>query len=252
MIGAAVVAGVMAWNGWVPSWGTQTPEQAPAAVETPAAATPVAGALTVQQQEAALVANPLQIQDFDVVLGSFSAPVTIFEYASMTCSHCKHFHDDVFAKLKADWIDTGKAKFVMRDMPWDNLAVGMTKITRCDGPDKRYPLLSAFFAAQEDIVGASDPLLEIKKVAAQYGMDGAKVEACIRDETTHGIVMMQKVVAQRDMKIQGTPTLFVNGRRIDGAPDYDVLQKTLNEAYAVATGGVPAAPATGAGTPIGQ
>lgn len=249
MIGAAVVAGVLAWNGWMPTWGTDQTQQPAAATETAAPAQPAAGEQTAEQMEAAFVANPLQIQDFDVVLGSFSAPVTVFEYASMTCSHCKHFHDDVFGKLKAEWIDTGKVKFVMRDMPWDNLAVGMTKITRCGNPANRYPLISAFFASQDAIIGAADPLPEIKKVAAQTGMTGEQVEACIRDEKIHGVVMLQKMVAQRDMKIQGTPTLFVNGRRLDGAPEYDVLKKMLDEAYAVATG---AAPATGAGTPIGQ
>ena len=73
----------------------------------------------------------------DIVEGRGDAPAIIIEYASMTCSHCAAFHKEVWPALKAKYVDTGKAKFILREFPLDPLAIGAFMLARCAGPDKR-------------------------------------------------------------------------------------------------------------------
>jgi protein-disulfide isomerase len=85
----------------------------------------------------------------DIVMGAPTAPVTIIEYASMTCPHCAHFAVEIFPKLKEKYIDTGKAKYMMREYPLDGLAAAAFMLARCAGPDKYYPMIETLFAQQQ-------------------------------------------------------------------------------------------------------
>lgn len=181
---------------------------------------------------AALPANPLDIASTDRVLGSPMAPVTIIEYASMTCSHCGDFARETFPLVKKEWIDTGKAKYVLRDLPWDDLALGMSKIARCAPANQFYPLVETFFANQEKIVTGKDPLGEIKKITRVAGMSDAQVETCVKDAALHTEVTGSKDTAMNRLGVKGTPAFFVNGTRVEGAAAYKDFKKNLEDAYA--------------------
>lgn len=241
----AVAVAATASAAWWP-WGRKTEVVAPAEVVAPGgpvmvsasvagvASATVAGPQPVQMPEVSATlppGHPLQLQPFDRVLGKADAPVTIIEYASLSCPHCAHFANDVLPQVQRDWIDTGKAKYVFRDLPWDNLALGMSKVTRCAAPEMFYPMVAAFFANQEAIEKGVDTLGEIKKTARLGGLDGDKVEACIKDEALHKLVLGMKETALGPLGVKGTPTSFVNGIKVDGAVDYDDFKKTLEQAY---------------------
>ncbi len=81
----------------------------------------------------------------DRVLGKADAPVTIFEYASLTCPHCADFDEHTLPKLKADWIDTGKARLIFRDFPLDQAAVRAAQLARCAPPEQFYAFVDALF-----------------------------------------------------------------------------------------------------------
>src|SRR6516165_8332780 len=98
----------------------------------------------------------LQITKDDRILGSLEAPITIVEYASLTCPHCAHFANDVLPEIKKAWIDTGKAKLVLRDFPLDEPALRAAMIARCAPPDRYYAFAETFFAAQEKWVRTTD------------------------------------------------------------------------------------------------
>ncbi|HYP38382.1 MAG TPA: thioredoxin domain-containing protein, partial [Stellaceae bacterium] len=98
----------------------------------------------------------LQITKDDRILGNPEAPITIVEYASLTCPHCAHFANDVLPEIKKDWIDTGKAKLVLRDFPLDEPALRAAMIARCAPPDRYYAFADTFFAAQEKWVRSPD------------------------------------------------------------------------------------------------
>lgn len=219
---AVVASASAAWFGW-------GKDEVPAA---PVAAAEGAGS-PVQLPEVAAelpMGHPLKIQPTDRVLGQPEAPITIVEYASMTCGHCAEFHKTTVAQIEKDWVATGKAKYVLRDLPWDNLAMGMTKVTRCAPAESYYPLVKAMFAAQESIIKGVDTLGEIKKVARMAGLDGTAVEACIKDGPLHAQINGVKDVAVSELKITGTPTTFINGIRVDGGLPYADVLKVLQQA----------------------
>jgi protein-disulfide isomerase len=211
-----------------------TPVAAPVAA-TAAPATPVPAVSPIMA-----AANPLAVQSFDRVLGRADAPVTVIEYASMTCSHCANQHQKTLPQLKKEWLDTGKAKFIYRDLPWDNLALGMAKLARCAPEAQYYPLVQALFDAQPKIVRSGDPLAEIKSVAAMAGFDGQAVDACIRRADLHALVEGMRDTARNVLGVTGTPATFIDGQKIEGFADYKDLKPMLEAAYVKATG-----PATG-------
>lgn len=233
LIAAAVATSALAW--W--PWGKTEAEGAPKG-------TPITPAAPVQMPEAVqatpAMGHALQVQATDRIMGNPAAPITIIEYASLTCSHCRDFHKQTLPTVKKDWIDTGKARYILRDLPWDNLALGMSKVARCAPAQSFYPLVDAFFTSQEAIVTGVDTLGEIKKVARLAGLDGPAVEACVKDGPLHAQILGSKETALKDLGVTGTPTIFVNGIKVDGAVEYKVLEKSLQQAEIAAKASTPA------------
>lgn len=225
---AVVSAAYAGWWGWGGKGADVKPVAAAAQTAPVAVQIPVAVSATLP------AGHPLNIQSFDRVLGQADAPVTIIEYASMTCSHCADFHKTTLKDIEKEWVATGKAKYVLRDLPWDNLALGITKVTRCAPPEQFYPLVKAYFAAQEQIVKGVDTLGEVKQVARMAGMDGAKVEACIADGPLQALIVGVKENGLTQLGIKGTPTTFVNGTKVDGVMAYKDMKPILEGAYAAA------------------
>ena len=158
--------------------------------------------------------NPLTVSKGDVVLGDEDAPLTIIEYASMTCGHCADFHNQVLPKIKENYIDTGKVKFVLRDMPWDPLALAVSKITRCAPDAQFYSYASAFFETHPVWTKSDDPVAELKKVARLGGMDSDKVEECLNDAEIHAKVIKSRETGLETLRINSTPTFFVGGDEV--------------------------------------
>jgi protein-disulfide isomerase len=234
IIKMVVAVSVVYAEGWLSNWWPK-PEvsqsgskAAPSAVSAPAdAATPATTSGTVPSRQ-----QILQTQPQDRVKGSPMAPVTIIEYASLSCSHCASFHTETLPKVQKNWIDTGKANYVLRDLPWDNMAFGMAKIARCAPPAQFYSLIDIFFTKQKDIFTSANPLEELKTITAQAGMSPAQTDACIADPALHEQVLSVKNNARNVLQINGTPAFFINGTEVDGAVKYEVLNKALEAAYA--------------------
>lgn len=229
-VGIAVVGGA-AWaaDGWLDGWWNSAKAAVSKPAAAPAAAKPAAPVVNA--------GNALEIGPGDRVMGSMMAPVTMIEYASMTCSHCADFTLKTMPQVKKDWIATGKVKYVLRDLAWDDMAVGITKVARCAPAQQYYGLVEAFFKNQMNIVTSNDPLAEIKNVAAGFGMDGAKVEACVKDAELHERVAASKKTAMEVLGIRGTPTTYVDGVKLDGAVPYEEMKPVLEAAYAKAVAG---------------
>ncbi len=150
----------------------------------PSAAVADSSALTPAALEALKAPPPLP----DIVEGRAGAPVTIIEYASMTCSHCAAFHKDVWPALKAKYVDTGKAKFVLREFPLDPLAAGAFMLARCAGPEKRDALVDRLFDHQADWAFAANPLFKLKEQVLASGMSEAAFDACLKKQDLFGHV----------------------------------------------------------------
>ena len=177
-----------------------------------------------------VVMPALQVQETDRVLGDPNAPVTLIEYASMTCSHCGNFHNNFLPDIEKAYISTGKVKLVMRDLPWDNMALGISKVARCVPKDQFYMLVKAFFRSQDSWLKSMDPLGEIKKIARFAGMDGATVDRCVKDADLHEEVLASKTMATDVLNVKGTPTFFINGERVQGLRNFGDLTDALDAA----------------------
>src|SRR6516165_8706071 len=117
----------------------------------------------------------------DIPMGSATAPVTIIEYASMTCPHCAAFAVTTFPKLKEKYIDTGKVKYIMREYPLDPLAAAAFMLARCAGPDKYYPMIETLFAQQAKWA-VRNPIEPLLAIAKQAGFTEQSFRACLDDK----------------------------------------------------------------------
>jgi protein-disulfide isomerase len=175
-------------------------------------------------------AKQLAVQPGDRVLGKADAPITIIEYASLTCPHCAHFEVDVLPKLKAKWIDTGKAKLVLRDFPLDEPALRAAMVARCAPPERFYPLVDTFFAQQEQWATTRDYRAALEKLAKLGGIGNKEFAACISDKKLEDQVAQSRLTAAQQLGVDATPTFFVNGKKFDGAPTLEAFDKALSGA----------------------
>jgi protein-disulfide isomerase len=152
----------------------------------------------------------------EMAMGKPDAPVTIIEYSSLSCPHCAAFHKEVFPALKSEYIDSGKVRFVMREFPLNEPALGGAVIARCLEPSRYFAFTSLLFAKQEDWAFKQDAFAPLKELAKQAGMTGDEFDKCINDES-----LQQKILAVRDegqkKGVNSTPSFFVNDKLLKGA-----------------------------------
>jgi protein-disulfide isomerase len=151
----------------------------------------------------------------DIVEGQANAPVTIVEYASMTCSHCAAFHHDVYPELKKKYIDTGKVKFILREFPLDPLATAAFMLARELG-DKRDAAVDLLFSQQKNWAFADKPLDGLANVLKQTGIGQEKFEAVLKDQPLYENVNKVRDRAAEKFGVNSTPTFFVNGDKYGG------------------------------------
>ena len=161
-----------------------------------------------------------QISPDDRILGKPDAPVTIFEYASLTCPHCADFEKEILPKIKADWIDTGKAKLVFRDFPLDGSALKAAMVARCAPPERFYGFIDVLFAQQRSWAAGGDPAPMLERLAKLGGMGPDKFDACMKDDALQNKILASRLAAANDYKVESTPTFFINGKMVVGVrPD---------------------------------
>jgi protein-disulfide isomerase len=164
----------------------------------------------------------------DRILGNPEAPITIVEYASLTCPHCAHFENDVLPELKKRWIDSGKAKLVFRDFPLDEPALRAAMIARCAPPDRFYAYIDIFFAAQEKWVMARDYREALARLVKLGGMGKDEFDNCLKNSTLENKIVEGRLIASKELDVNSTPTFFINGTKFSGAPTVEEFDKVLS------------------------
>jgi protein-disulfide isomerase len=159
----------------------------------------------------------------DRILGKTDAPVTIIEYASLTCPHCAAFEKDILPKIKSEWIDTGKAKLVFRDFPLDGSALKAAIVARCAPPERFYGFIGVLFAQQGSWGLAQDPVPGISRIAKLGGMSDDQVQACLKDDALQNKVLAGRLAAEQQYQVESTPTFFINGKKVVGAKEEDIV-----------------------------
>lgn len=180
--------------------------------------------------QAAELDSLLAVHGDDHVLGDPMAPVTVVEYASMSCSHCAHFHLDVLPSVQKNFIDRGYVKLVFRPLPWDNLALAVSKIAECAPNGSYFPFVEAYFETQKQWIHSGDPLSEMRRIARLGGMGSDAVDTCLKDTALHTKLVNARTLATDTIKVGATPTFFINGEKVEGARDYLEFHKLLVKA----------------------
>ena len=152
----------------------------------------------------------------DLVQGSPSASITIIEYASTTCSHCAAFHETTWPELKAKYIDSGRAKFILREFPLDPLATASFMLARCAGPDKRNVVVDQLLSQQKTWAFVDKPLEALLLLVEKIGISQTDAEACLKNEDLYRQVRQSRERAAGAFNIELTPTFFVDGHKLRG------------------------------------
>lgn len=165
--------------------------------------------------------------DGDVALGSDKAPVTIIEYASMTCPHCAHFSETTFPELKKRYIDTGKVRFIFREFPFDKIAAAAFMLARCAGKDRYMAVVETLFAKQAEWA-VNEPRAPLENIAKQLGFTDETFKQCLTNQKVlDGIEDVRNRAVQK-LGVNSTPTFFINGKKLTGDVPIDTLAKEID------------------------
>lgn len=170
----------------------------------------------------------LALNKDDHILGNPDAPITMIEYASLTCPHCAHFANEVLPELKKKWIDTGKVKLVLRDYPLDEPALRAAMIARCAPPDRYYAYIDTFFATQEKWVMSRDYRDALARLAKLGGMGKDEFDNCLKNTGLENRILEERLTASKELDVNSTPTFFINGTKFTGAPTVEEFDKVLS------------------------
>lgn len=165
----------------------------------------------------------------DKVMGDENAPVTVIEYASMTCGHCASFHTQTYPQFKEKYVDTGQVRFVFRDFPLDARAAVGSMVARCVREDAYFDFVSLLFTRQEDwaFVEGDKVLDSLFSLAKQVGMSRAEFDACVNDQKLFEGITAMRNRAEQEFGVQSTPTFFINGKVVRGALPFEEFEKEL-------------------------
>jgi len=164
---------------------------------------------------------------FDVVIGQSSAPVTMVEYASLSCPHCAKFHQEVVSVLKKELVDKGKLRIVFRHFPLNAPALKAAKAVECAPAGKREALLSAYFSAQDDWAYTLGYEEAIAAIAMEAGVTPTALAACMSDVDLENRILQTRQIGEDKLQIDSTPTMFVGEKRFDGAASAEMISKAV-------------------------
>lgn len=163
----------------------------------------------------------------EMALGEEDAPVTIIEYASMTCSHCANFHTNTFPELEEKYIESGQVRFIMREFPFDPRAEAGFMLARCTD-DKYFPMVDVLFQRQQSWARAENGQQAMLQIARVGGFSQESFEACLTDQELLDDVRAVRTRAAEEFDVEATPTFFINGSKYSGAMSIDQMSAIID------------------------
>ena len=170
------------------------------------------------------------LYDDDKVMGDPNAPVTMIEYASLTCPHCAAFETETLPKIQKNWIDTGKAKLVYRNFPFDKPGLQAAMVASCAPPERYFNFIEVLFQQQAQWAAAQDPTAALARIAKLGGMSDQQFQSCLANKDLENKIVAQRLAGEKEYGVGSTPTFFINGRKIVGAQEYEKFDEALQAA----------------------
>ncbi|MBJ6132104.1 DsbA family protein [Ochrobactrum sp. Q0168] len=177
--------------------------------------------------DAAKIAEPGKLKD--MVYGKADAPVTIVEYASLTCPHCADFTINTFPKIKEKYIDSGKARLIFREFPFDPRATAAFMLARCAPEDRYFPMVDVFFKQQQQWATAQDGEAALLQIAKLAGFTQESFKACLTNQQVLDDVRATMERGSKDFGVNATPTFFINGQKYAGALSVDEMSAIIDK-----------------------
>ena len=187
----------------------------------------IAGAMA-QSATPADVAKPVSLPD--MAIGPANAKVTMTEFASMTSPRCAAFNAEVFPKIKSEYIDTGKIRYIFREYPLDIKAADGSMLARCiakDDAGKYFAVIDMLFKRQNEWAGPTT-MEPLRRIGKQAGLFQQQVEDCLKDQALSDKIAADQNYAADVLKVDSTPTFFVNGEKIKGETSFEEFQKRID------------------------
>ncbi len=161
------------------------------------------------------------------VLGDPNAPNTIIEYSSLTCPHCASFHRDTLPELKSKYIDTGKAKLIIREFPLDRAAWTAAVVARCIDKSKFFAFIEILFQQQQVWAGSGQPIDGLFNIAKLTGMTREQFDACIGNQKLTDDVLAVRTRGSEKFNVESTPSFFINGKILRGTHSIEAFEKMM-------------------------
>ena len=166
----------------------------------------------------------LKIEEEEIILGDPNAPITMIEYASMSCPHCASFHLNTLPAIKEEYIDTGKVKFVFRDYPFNLPALQASMIIRCVGENVYFKYINALFGLQKKWVKSKGSAEKLFEIMNNSGMTQKEFNNCLNDKDMENKILSGQLEAQKQLNIRTTPSFIVNGKKLEGNKPIDTFR----------------------------
>ncbi|MTH96026.1 DsbA family protein [Roseibium sp. RKSG952] len=165
----------------------------------------------------------------DKIMGDPDAPVTIVEYASLTCGHCADFDQETLPQIKKEFIDTGKVRYIFREFPLDPIAAAASMLARCAPEDKYFDIIDLMFKEQRNWAFTNDPYNSLLNFSKQIGFTQESFEKCLTNQGLLDAVNGVRDRAAQEFGVNSTPTFFVNGERHVGALRFDEFKTIIDQ-----------------------
>ncbi len=172
----------------------------------------------------------------DMAVGPVDAPVTVIEYASFTCNHCASFHEATYKRLKREYVDTGKIRFILREFPLDRLAYEAAVLARCVGEDNYFAMVDKLFDEQERWLPRASGAAEISRVRGllgdygeEFGVSEQAYKACMANKTLEDRLLARIEEGRNRYDVAATPTIVINGEKYEGSRAFTAMSKFIND-----------------------
>ena len=161
-------------------------------------------------------------------LGDESAPIKMIKFASLTCGHCVKFHNEVFPRIKKDYIDNGKIFFTYQDFPLDKFALKASVIARCSGNDRFFNFLKVLYKKQKDWTSTQDPFKSLLKIAKLGGLKNDEIKVCVGNKSIEDGILRERLSSSKKYDIKATPTIYINNKKYDGDLTFEALKLKID------------------------
>ncbi|MEQ8966494.1 MAG: DsbA family protein [Azospirillaceae bacterium] len=156
------------------------------------------------------------VTEFDFVKGDADAPVTVIEYASLTCGHCASFHTDTLPGLTDRYLDPGHVRLVFRQFPLNRVDLQAGMLARCLPEDRFFGFVDVLFKTQSTWAGAQDPTAALAQLGRTAGLSDARIEECLADQDLADRIVQVRLEAEAAYQISATPTFVIDGEAFAG------------------------------------